>query len=124
MRNPLLVEALRFLFEAVWESAVPILRTFTGEPDLRRQMLVSMLMVGATDAAIAKSLDANVRSVAGWPSSWTSTGYGRGCSSERHWFARMATVPAEALPGTAQALAPASTPRAGRRGTARSGVAS
>jgi sugar-specific transcriptional regulator TrmB len=66
VRNPLLVEALVFLFEAVWDSALPILRSFTGEPNPRRQMLVSMLMTGSTDTAIAKSLDVNVRSVRRW----------------------------------------------------------
>lgn len=66
VRNPLLVEALMFLFEAIWESAIPILHNFTGSPDARRQMLVSMLMTGSTDTAIAKSLDVNVRSVRRW----------------------------------------------------------
>jgi len=66
VRYPLLVEALVFLFEAVWDSALPILSTFTGKPDLRRQMLVSMLMTGSTDTAIAKCLNVNVRSVRRW----------------------------------------------------------
>jgi sugar-specific transcriptional regulator TrmB len=66
VRNPLLVEALVFLFDAIWDSALPILKTFTGEPNPRRQMLVSMLMTGSTDTAIAKSLEVNVRSVRRW----------------------------------------------------------
>jgi hypothetical protein len=66
VRYPLLVEALAFLFDAVWDSALPILSTFTGEPDPRRQMLVSMLMTGSTDTAIAKCLNVNVRSVRRW----------------------------------------------------------
>lgn len=66
VRYPLLVEALVFLFDAVWDLALPILNNFTGEPDIRRKMLVSMLMAGSTDSAIAKSLDVNVRSVRRW----------------------------------------------------------
>lgn len=66
VRNPLLVEALVFLFEAIWDAAIPILHGFTGVPDARRKMLVSMLMAGSTDTAIAKSLDVNVRSVRRW----------------------------------------------------------
>ena len=66
VRYPLLVEALAFIFDAVWDLALPILHTFTGEPDTRRQMLVSMLMTGSTDTAIAKSLNVNVRSVRRW----------------------------------------------------------
>lgn len=66
VRNPLLVEALIFLFDAIWDSALPILTNFTGEPNARRQMLVSMLMTGSTDTAIAKSLGVNVRSVRRW----------------------------------------------------------
>lgn len=66
VRNPLLVEALIFVFDAVWDSATPILTNFTGVPDTRRQMLVSMLMTGSTDTAIAKSLGVNVRSVRRW----------------------------------------------------------
>lgn len=66
VRDPLLVEALVVLFEAVWDSATPILTNFTGEPDARRQVLVSMLMTGSTDTAIAKVLGVNVRSVRRW----------------------------------------------------------
>jgi hypothetical protein len=61
-----LVEALQWLFEAVWEAAVPIVSTFRGEPDPRRQMLISLLMTGSTDSAIANTLNINVRSVRRW----------------------------------------------------------
>jgi DNA-binding CsgD family transcriptional regulator len=64
--HALLVEALQWLFEAVWDAAVPIVSTFTGEPDPRRQMLISLLMTGSTDSAIANALNINVRSVRRW----------------------------------------------------------
>jgi DNA-binding CsgD family transcriptional regulator len=66
VRNALLVEALQWLFEAVWESAVPIQTTIKGDSDPRRQMLISLLMTGSTDSAIANTLNINVRSVRRW----------------------------------------------------------
>jgi sugar-specific transcriptional regulator TrmB/DNA-binding CsgD family transcriptional regulator len=66
VRNTLLVEALQWLFEAVWEAAVPIQTTIKGESDPRRQMLISLLMTGSTDSAIANTLNINVRSVRRW----------------------------------------------------------
>jgi sugar-specific transcriptional regulator TrmB/DNA-binding CsgD family transcriptional regulator len=66
VRNALLVEALQWLFEAVWEAAVPIQTTIKGESDPRRQMLISLLMTGSTDSAIANTLNINVRSVRRW----------------------------------------------------------
>ena len=65
--HALLVEALQWLFEAVWEAAVPIVSTFRGDAaDPRRQMLISLLMTGSTDSAIANALNINVRSVRRW----------------------------------------------------------
>jgi sugar-specific transcriptional regulator TrmB/DNA-binding CsgD family transcriptional regulator len=66
VRNALLVEALQWLFEAVWEAAVPIQTTIKGDSDPRRQMLISLLMTGSTDSAIANTLNINVRSVRRW----------------------------------------------------------
>jgi DNA-binding CsgD family transcriptional regulator len=66
VHNALLVEALQWLFEAVWEAAVPIQTTIKGENDPRRQMLISLLMTGSTDSAIANTLNINVRSVRRW----------------------------------------------------------
>ena len=67
VRHALLVEALQWLFEAVWEAAVPIMTSVKrGENDPRRQMLISMLMTGSTDSAIANTLNINVRSVRRW----------------------------------------------------------
>jgi hypothetical protein len=66
VRHALLVEALQWLFEAVWDAAVPILTTFKGDSDPRRQMLMSLLMTGSTDSAIANTLNINVRSVRRW----------------------------------------------------------
>lgn len=65
-RHPLLVEALQWLFESVWDTAVPIITSGYGESDARRQMLTSLLMTGATDNAIASQLGVNVRSVRRW----------------------------------------------------------
>jgi DNA-binding NarL/FixJ family response regulator len=68
VHHPTLVEALQWLFEAVWDTAIPIVATAAamGEPDPRRQMLVSLLMTGSTDTAIATNLGINVRSVRRW----------------------------------------------------------
>lgn len=64
VRHPQLVEALVWLFEAVWEQSVPIMTSTYNDP--RRQMLVSLLMTGSTDGAIATQLGINVRSVRRW----------------------------------------------------------
>ena len=66
VRNALLVEALQWLFEAVWDAAVPIMTSINSDNDPRRQMLISMLMTGSTDSAIANTLNINVRSVRRW----------------------------------------------------------
>src|SRR5687768_5717898 len=51
VRHALLVEALQWLFEAVWDASVPIMTAFAADNDPRRQMLVSLLMTGSTDSA-------------------------------------------------------------------------
>jgi sugar-specific transcriptional regulator TrmB/DNA-binding CsgD family transcriptional regulator len=66
VRHALLVEALQWLFEAVWDASVPIMTSVNSESDPRRQMLISMLMTGSTDSAIANTLNINVRSVRRW----------------------------------------------------------
>lgn len=67
VRHPLLVEALQWLFEAVWDASVPIVSASTAnERDPRRQMLISLMMTGSTDNAIASTLGINVRSVRRW----------------------------------------------------------
>ncbi len=66
VRHSLLVEALQWLFEAVWDASVPIRKSFSADNDPRRQMLISLLMTGSTDSAIANTLDLNVRSVRRW----------------------------------------------------------
>ncbi len=66
MRHPLLVEALQWLFEAVWDASVPIMTSGFSDTDPRRQMLISLLMTGSTDSAIATQLGINVRSVRRW----------------------------------------------------------
>jgi DNA-binding CsgD family transcriptional regulator/sugar-specific transcriptional regulator TrmB len=66
VRHALLVEALQWLFEAVWDASVPIMTSFSADSDPRRQMLVSLLMTGSTDSAIANTLGINVRSVRRW----------------------------------------------------------
>lgn len=66
VRHPLLVEALQWLFEAVWEASVPIITSGFSETDPRRQMLIALLMTGSTDSAIATQLGINVRSVRRW----------------------------------------------------------
>jgi sugar-specific transcriptional regulator TrmB len=66
VQHPTLVEALQWLFEAVWDTAVPIVAAAIPDSDPRRQMLVSLLMAGSTDSAIATNLGVNVRSVRRW----------------------------------------------------------
>ena len=66
VKHALLVEALQWLFEAVWDASVPIMTSFSADNDPRRQMLVSLLMTGSTDSAIANTLNINVRSVRRW----------------------------------------------------------
>ncbi len=66
VKHALLVEALQWLFEAVWDASVPIMASFSADSDPRRQMLVSLLMTGSTDSAIANTLNINVRSVRRW----------------------------------------------------------
>jgi len=67
VRHPLVVEALQWLFEAVWDASVPIVSASAGnERDPRRQMLISLMMTGSTDNAIASTLGINVRSVRRW----------------------------------------------------------
>ncbi len=66
VKHALLVEALQWLFEAVWDASVPIMSSFSADSDPRRQMLVSLLMTGSTDSAIANTLNINVRSVRRW----------------------------------------------------------
>jgi hypothetical protein len=66
VRHPQLIEALVWLFEAVWDQSVPILASSFNESNPRRQMLISLLMTGATDSAIATQLGVNVRSVRRW----------------------------------------------------------
>lgn len=65
-RHPMLVEALQWLFESVWDTSVPIVTSGYSESDPRRKMLISLLMTGATDNAIATQLGVNVRSVRRW----------------------------------------------------------
>ena len=66
VRHELLVEALQWLFEAVWDTAIPIRASTFADIDPRRQMLMSLLMTGSTDQAIASNLGINVRSVRRW----------------------------------------------------------
>ncbi len=68
VRHPTLIEALQWLFEGVWDTGVPIMAAAAALPDRdpRRQMLVSLLMTGSTDGAIANNLGINVRSVRRW----------------------------------------------------------
>ena len=66
VRHPMMVESLHWLFEAVWDSSIPIGAGKYLDSDPRRQMLVSLMMSGSTDDAIANQLGINVRSVRRW----------------------------------------------------------
>jgi sugar-specific transcriptional regulator TrmB len=66
-RHPMLVEALQWLFETVWDASVPIVVSSKfNENDPKRQMMKSLLMTGSTDSAIATQLGINVRTVRRW----------------------------------------------------------
>jgi len=66
VQHPSLVDALQWRFEAVRDTAVPIAAAALSDSDPRRQMLMSLLMAGSTDSAIANHLGINVRSVRRW----------------------------------------------------------
>ncbi len=66
VRHPLIVESLHWLFEAVWDNSIPITAGKYLDSDPRRRMLVSLMMSGSTDDAIANQLGINVRSVRRW----------------------------------------------------------
>ncbi len=66
VRHPLMVESLQWLFDAVWDTAIPITAGSYLENDPRRQMLISLMMSGSTDDAVANQLGINVRSVRRW----------------------------------------------------------
>jgi hypothetical protein len=67
VHHPIMVEALQSLFEAVWHRSLPIDTTSHGVfTDPRRDLLVSLLMSGATDVAIANQLGVTERSVRRW----------------------------------------------------------
>ncbi len=70
VHNPIMVEALQSLFDAIWYRSLPIDATNEGvHGDPRRDLLVSLLMSGATDVAIANQLGVTERSVRRWISS-------------------------------------------------------
>lgn len=67
VHHPIMVEALQSLFEAVWHRSLPIDTTSHGVfTDPRRDLLVALLMSGATDVAIANQLNVTERSVRRW----------------------------------------------------------
>lgn len=68
VRHPVVVDALVSLFEAIWERSIAIRPTHTGglQEDPRRDALVSLLMSGATDSAIASQFGVTERSVRRW----------------------------------------------------------
>ncbi|MBM7799420.1 DNA-binding CsgD family transcriptional regulator/sugar-specific transcriptional regulator TrmB [Microlunatus panaciterrae] len=70
IRHPMVVEALQWLFEAVWDSSVSIIASAVNSngQDPRRELLISLLMTGSTDSAIASQLGVNERSVRRWVS--------------------------------------------------------
>lgn len=73
VQHPIMVEALQSLFDAVWNRSLPIDTTSEGVyGDPRRDLLVSLLMSGATDVAIANQLRVTERSVRRWISSLMS----------------------------------------------------
>lgn len=67
IRHPMLVEALQWLFEAVWDASVAAMVANLGrETNPRHDLLVSLLMTGSTDQSIAYQLGVTERSVRRW----------------------------------------------------------
>lgn len=62
IRHPMILEAFQWLFETVWNSSVSALSA-NAQEDPRRETLISLLMTGSTDTAIAGQLGVNERSV-------------------------------------------------------------
>ena len=136
VRHALLVEALQWLFEAVWDAAVPIMTSVNSETDPRRQMLISMLMTGSTDSAIADTLNINVRSVRRWISElMDELGVSTRLQLVRHWYGQTGCVATVRARGkhchlfdgcVTRALIPKATPAVLRRtaGVARGGTPS
>lgn len=63
-----LLDALSSLFEAIWDGARPLVATVDGgieqeEPSDLDAQLLKLLAAGATDGAIARSLDCSLRTV-------------------------------------------------------------
>ncbi len=63
IRHPMIVEAFQWLFTTVWNNSTSALSTANTQQDPRRETLVSLLMTGSTDTAIAGQLRVNERSV-------------------------------------------------------------
>ncbi|MFJ2956057.1 hypothetical protein [Streptomyces sp. NPDC087270] len=57
-----LLDALVMLFESVWSGGVPLARPGTGDSTLQQRIL-AMLVMGSTDAAMARSLGVAIRTV-------------------------------------------------------------
>jgi DNA-binding CsgD family transcriptional regulator len=57
-----LLDALVMLFEGVWSGGVPLVRPGGGSAGLQERIL-AMLVMGSTDAAMARSLGVAVRTV-------------------------------------------------------------
>lgn len=67
VHHPIMVEALQSLFDAIWHRSLPIDTTREGvQGDPRQDLLISLLMSGATDVAIANQLGVTERSVRRW----------------------------------------------------------
>jgi DNA-binding CsgD family transcriptional regulator len=57
-----LLDALVLLFESVWAGAVPLARA-AADRDALHGRILTMLVMGSTDAAMARSLGVAVRTV-------------------------------------------------------------
>lgn len=68
LSHPTLVEALQWLFDRAWESALPVLTERQSERQERTVRLIKLLMAGSTDGAIAGQLGVTERSVRRWVS--------------------------------------------------------
>ncbi len=65
IRHPMIIEAFQWLFETVWTHSVSASTSTStsSDKDPRREVLISLLMTGSTDTAIAGQFGVNERSV-------------------------------------------------------------
>ncbi len=63
VRTPVLVAAMREMFELLWARAIPVPLATRAEADDERRLILALLAAGAKDEAIARNLRLSLRTV-------------------------------------------------------------